>query len=221
MIATIPYINQKYRLFNTQIFSDALPEIPIALSKSRHYPGQVCFKRHRHLLKGDSVSDLCLKISTLYDFEESDIEDVIIHEMIHCYILTQGLHDSSAHGVVFRRFMSDINSRFGRHITISHRLKKDQAGTIPVEMKPKTRTVALVSLKDGRRGIKVLPGTERSIRAYTSGIRRHFNVDSVKLYRSNDPFFAGFPSSSALRIYLLNEDDIQRHFTNNTAHNDK
>ena len=141
--------------------------------------------------------------------------------MIHCYILTQGLHDSSAHGVVFRRLMSDINSRFGRHVTISHRLKKDQAGTIPVEMKPKTRTVALVSLKDGRRGIRVLPGTERSIRAYTSGIRRHFNVDSVKLYRSNDPFFGGFPSSSALRIYLLNEDDIQRHFTNNTAHNDK
>ena len=189
MIATIPYINQKYRLFNTQIFSDALPEIPIALSKSRHYPGQVCFKRHRHLLKGDSVSDLCLKISTLYDFEESDIEDVIIHEMIHCYILTQGLHDSSAHGVVFRRFMSDINSRFGRHVTISHRLKKDQTGTIPVEMKPKTRTVALVSLKDGRRGIKVLPGTERSIRAYTTA----FQCGLVKALQEQRPVFRRIP----------------------------
>ena len=203
------------------MFAGKLPMLPIELSNAKTFLGQCVFKIRRLPNGRTEKYDFRLRINTRVDLSEQELEDTVIHEMIHCYILTQGIHDSSAHGVVFRRFMSDINSRFGRHVTISHRLKKDQAGTTPVEMKPKTRTVALVSLKDGRRGIKVLPGTERSIRAYTSGIRRHFNVDSVKLYRSNDPFFGGFPSSSALRIYLLNEDDIQRHFTNNTAHNDK
>ena len=215
MIATVPYIEGKYRQFNSLMFEGTLPEIPIMLSHSRCYPGQVCFTRRRHLLRDDTISDLRLKISTVFDFGEEELEDVIIHEMIHCSILSKGLHDSSAHGRIFRKMMTEINTKFGRHVTISHKISKEQKEEMQARQTRKTRTVALVTLKDGRRGIKVIPRTQRSIARYISGIKRHFSVDNIQLYTSDDPFFAGFPCSSALRIYLLKEEELSRHFTNN------
>lgn len=209
MVATVEFIEDRYRKFNSLIFEDALPEVRIALSRSARCPGQLCFMRRRRMLREDSISDICLKISRLYDLDEAELEDIIIHEMIHCRILTGGIRDTSAHGREFRRIMAGINGKFGRHVSISYRTgTSGRPACAPVM---KTRTVAIVTLRDGRTGIKVLPAKAESAARYAAGMRRSTNVAGLELIRSDDPFFARFPSSSALRVYLLDEAEIREH----------
>ena len=39
--------------------------------------------------------------------------------MIHYYIAYKGIRDSSAHGKIFRSLMSVVNTRHGRHVSVS------------------------------------------------------------------------------------------------------
>jgi hypothetical protein len=45
------------------------------------------------------------------------------------------------------------------------------------------------------------------MQAFQSGCRRHFSVASLRWYYSHDLFFARFPSSGALRVYLIDTPD--------------
>ena len=58
--------------------------------------------------------------------DERLLEDTIIHEMIHYHILSNQLQDTSAHGKLFRKMMDDINARFGRNVTISHKPTEEE-----------------------------------------------------------------------------------------------
>jgi len=51
------------------------------------------------------------RISTVIDLPEREVEDTILHEMIHYYILSNQMQDTSAHGEIFMRMMKDINVR--------------------------------------------------------------------------------------------------------------
>ena len=122
----VPYIEAKFQEFNSLMFDNALPPVPVALSKASSYVGLCTFKTRRHLFGKVEHYDFRLRFSTRLDLPEAEVEDTIIHEMIHYYIRLNRIKDTSAHGKVFRQMMNELNSRFGRHITISHRTTKEQ-----------------------------------------------------------------------------------------------
>lgn len=126
MIATIPYIEEKYREFNDLIFEGNLPPVAIQLSRARTFLGMLSSKRKRNWWGKVEHYDFKLKISRYWDLPEREMEDTIIHEMIHYYIAVNKLKDTSSHGKIFRQMMTDINHRFGRNITISYRLSAEQ-----------------------------------------------------------------------------------------------
>ena len=121
----VPYIEAKFQEFNSLMFDNALPPVPVALSKASSYVGLCTFKTRRHLFGKVEHYDFRLRFSTRLDLPEAEVEDTIIHEMIHYYIRLNRIKDTSAHGKVFRQMMNELNSRFGRHITISHRTTKE------------------------------------------------------------------------------------------------
>lgn len=121
MIANLPFIENKFEEFNTLVFGGKLPKPPIKLSKAKTYLGQCAFKRSRSWFGKTKCEDFLLRFSTRYDLSASEIEDIILHEMIHYYIGVFQLKDTSAHGKIFRQMMADINHAYGRHITISHK----------------------------------------------------------------------------------------------------
>lgn len=128
MVPTIEFVQSVYDRFNIEIFGGQLPAIPMRMSHARSFIGKVQYKYVRGLfgrIKG--YTDYKLVVSTFYDLAEQELEDVVIHEMIHYWILTRGIKDSSSHGRVFRAMMKDINSRYGRHITISHKITPQPA----------------------------------------------------------------------------------------------
>lgn len=197
---TIPYIQHKFDDFNRQYFGNQLPPIPIKLSNAKTFLGKVCFRKERKLLSRKwHYFDFVLRINTRIALPEEVVEDIILHEMIHYYIVVNQLQDSSAHGRLFRAEMARLNAE-GRHIRISHQLSVEQREQ--AQGKPKWRVVCVAYFKDGRVGVKVVPKQERHIRYFHRVAIAHFPIEHLDWYFSDSSLFAQYPSSSALRFYV-------------------
>ena len=201
MVPTLDYIQARFDEYNARFFGGTLPPVPVKLSHAKGFLGKLTFVRRKQgLFRGYRNEDFALRINTRIDLPEELIQDTILHEMIHYYIAVNQLRDTSTHGQLFRREMLRINGDGGRHITISHRLTDSQRAQAVVH---KTRTIAVVRFSDGKTGVKVVPDQPHRIAAWHKTAMRRFPVSSINWYHSDDDYFAQFPSSWALRIYLI------------------
>lgn len=214
MIPTIEYVQQKFREFNVTMFDGRLPEPPVSITNAKTYLGVCAYRKHRKWNGRLEYSDFKIRISRRFDLPQDEIDDTIIHEMIHYYIGLFSPADMPGHSVLFRRMMADINTRYGRHISVSHRLSTEQQEQA-IDNRPKRHIVAKVVLKDGRTGIKVIPCMERHIRRYRRGMMASGKVSSIEFFQTTDPFFNRFPSSSAFTVYFPDPDAIPAHLPNN------
>ena len=210
MKATIPYVERKFEEFNQLMFAGELPKLPIELSDAKTFLGVCVYKRRRTIWGRTECYDFKLRINTRIDLAEEEVEDIIIHEMIHYYIGYKKLKDSSAHGRVFRQLMNEINERFDRHIKISHKLTKEEKEQL-YGAKQRWRVVAYVTFKDGQTGIKVLPRIKPKIANYYNVVSKESRVESVELYMTNNSFFNRYPNSSALRVHYIDKTDAEKH----------
>lgn len=201
MKATIEYIQARFDECNERFFNGSLPPLPIRLSHAKGFLGKVCFVRKRQgLFGGYKNSDFVLRINVRIDLDEALLQDTILHEMIHYYIAYNQWHDTSSHGQLFRREMKRINDEGNRHITISHRLSEEEKSQAVLH---KGRVVAIVHFADGQTGIKIIPKQIRHILSWLRKVSRHFKVSHIDWYYTDDEYFAKYPSSIALRIYLI------------------
>ncbi len=209
MKATIPYVEKKFGEFNRQIFGGKLPKIPVELSDAKTFLGQCVYKRRRKPFGKAELYDFKLRINARADLPEREIEDTIIHEMIHYYIGYNRLEDASAHGPLFLGIMNEINRKFGRSITVSHKSTKEQREQLQ-DKRSRYHVIAVVRFHDGRTGIKVLPRVVRSILYYYNNVLANRQIASVQLFMSNNVFFNRYPNSSALKVHFLEADEINK-----------
>ena len=146
MKATIEFLEKGFDRFNHEIFCGVLPRPVMRISSARSYMGQ--FRVERIPSREDGRETFQLKLSDRYDIEENVLEDIVIHEMIHYYIHFKKIKDTSSHGLMFRNLMNEINRRFCRNITVSHRcsieeLESDDAKALSI--------VCLCTMTDGRK----------------------------------------------------------------------
>ena len=208
MIPTIPYIETKFDAFNKLIFGGELPRIPIVLGSATRVVGAFSCKVRRNFWGKKEYFDLKLRFSKKFDLPENELEDVIIHEMIHYYIHFKNLKDKSAHGPLFKNLMNQINKTFGRKISIRHKgaVKTNEQIT---DAKPRYRVIAVVTMKDGKIGIKVLPRIKEKVRHYYNAVSTSPTVSKIELYITLNPFFGQYPCSSALRIHYIDLPTLQ------------
>ena len=211
MIATVPFLENRFETFNALCFGGALPPVPIKPGRAVRSLGSCTYKKRKHLFGRTEYYGFTIRISTRFDLPENELEDILLHEMIHYEILVNQRQDTSAHGRLFRARMKEINENFGRHITVSHRSASLQSCLV-ADATPVWRMVALVRLKDGRTGIKVLPDNTRRLRAYRRGLKLSGQVLSIEFYRTADPWFSRFPKSSALNVFFPSDPDFAAHF---------
>lgn len=210
MKATIPYVEKKFEEFNRLIFDGKLPKLPIELSDAKTFLGVCVYKKRRTLLGKVVCYDFKLRINTRIDLDEAEVEDIIIHEMIHYYIGYNRIVDTSAHGRVFRQLMTEINERYGRHIKVSHKPTLEQKEQL-YGSKERWHMVALIVFKDGRTGIKVLPRIASKIVNYYNVVGRESTIERIELYMTNDTYFNRYPNSSALRVHAIDRAEAERH----------
>lgn len=209
MIANVPFIEKKFDEFNELMFGGELKMIPIELSKRKGQVASFSCRLYKIFFLKKKYIDPKFTFSTRYDYTERQLEDVIIHEMIHYYIRFKGMKDEGSHGPIYVKIMNEINQKFGRNITI----KQDTKDVGLVDTKPKQRIIAVLEKKDGTVGIKVLPRNETKIHAYCKRINSAKNMASIILYMSTNPFFSKYPSSSALYIHPINRTELQTQLT--------
>ncbi|MBQ0056952.1 MAG: SprT-like domain-containing protein [Bacteroidales bacterium] len=208
MKPTIAFIEQKFDEFNQQMFDGKLPKIPVRLSNAKTFLGMCTFKKRRKLFGKVENYDFQLRFNIRIDLPEEEIEDVIIHEMIHYYIGVNQLKDTSAHGQLFRQMMNGINTRYGRHLTISHKSTPEQRQQL-MDKRQRWRVVAVVRFADGHSGVKVLPRVKPTVRNYYNSVRASRTVSSVDLYLTDNVFFNRFPCSAALNVFKADEEEVQ------------
>ena len=206
MTATVPFIQKTFDTFNALCFEGVLPSIPITLTKARSFLGKIEYKGRRGLFK-TSNRDFRMKISTSFDLAQDELEDVVLHEMIHYYIGWRNIRDNSVHGKVFRKMMNQFNDRYGRHITIRHKAREGQC---PVkESKPHMHHVCITSFTDGYRGVTVAASTK--VYELDRFFSRCPDIKDIRWYESYDPFFDRFPRSRTPKVYRITSDEIKGH----------
>lgn len=210
MRATVPYIEKKFDEFNRLCFSGNLPRIPVQLSDAKTFLGVCAFRKRRARDGRMQYYDFRLRFNTRIDMTEKEIEDTVIHEMIHYFIGFNQLEDATTHGPVFQKVMNDINRKYHRNITISHKgtaLQKEEA----IDKRALWHVIAVIGMKDGKTGIKVLPRILQRILMFYNTVKSTPTVARVELYMCNNPFFNKYPNSAALKIYYLEQSEIDKH----------
>ena len=71
--------------------------------------------------------------------------------------------------------------------------------------------VAVVLLKNGKTGVKVLPRVAPRVVNYYNQVGSHSSVEEIKLFLSKDIFFNRFPNSSALNVIFVDHDEVMKH----------
>ena len=216
MTATLSFIQQTFDRFNALCFEGALPPIPIVLTKARTFLGKVEYRGVRGLFGLVTANrDFRMKISTSFDLPREELEDVVLHEMIHYYIAWKGIRDSSVHGDVFRNIMKQLNARYGRHITVRHKAKD---GQLPekISTKASRHYICVTTFRDGVRCVTVAASTK------IFELHRFFSrcPDIVRLqwYGSLDPFFDRYPRSRTPKAYKIKPDELELHLKDAVAY---
>lgn len=200
MKATREYVERKFDEFNRLIFAGRLPRLPIYLSDASTFLG-VCVSKSRRLPDGRMEHyDFRLRINTRISLSEREIEDTIIHEMIHYFILYNGLADTSPHGEIFKAMMRAINRQYGRNIRISHKINEEQREEAAGADR-RWHVIAVISMRSGATGIKVLPRVIPKILDFYRKIDALPEVREVRLYLHDEPFFNRYPTSTAMRMH--------------------
>lgn len=186
------------------MFQGSLKPLPIRLSRARTFLGQLAYKRKRTFLGKWRYSDFEFRISTLLDMPEKLLEDTIIHEMIHYYILSNQIRDTSAHGEVFRRMMNEINARYGRNVTVSHRRTSQER---EADVQDRQHFVCAIRFTDGEWGM-VIPAKTRLF-YFWDALQRVPRIAEQKWYVSHNPYFNRFPRVQTLKTYRATQVELE------------
>lgn len=210
LIPTIEFLRDRFCRFNVQMFGGRLPLPLITLCSVSSFVGQYKSKLKRLADGRSEASEHLLRFSTAFDLSEQELEDTVIHEMIHYFIAYNGLRDRTAHGPLFKAMMSSINEHHGRNISISHRTTHEAIASAKSATK-KWHVVAILYFSSGETGVKVLPRVIPKIVEYYKGITAAPNIRRVDLFLHNDPFFNRFPTSTGRRCHAISQSEISEH----------
>ncbi len=202
MTITLPYLRSKFIIFNKQYFGNSLPVPQLKVGNARTQLGSLRYKTERKLLGHVRFTNFTITISAFYDLPQEEIDDTIIHEMIHLFIASQNLKDDAPHGRLFRQKMDEINSKYGRHINVSHRGKLQKANNGLSH-----NIIAVVHFEDGNIGV-IRPSKTR-IFEISRTMHQYYKVASVDWYFAYSPYFDTLPRSLKPRAYTVNLDKLK------------
>ena len=201
---TLPFIGDSFQRFNKLVFEGKLPTPCFMLSRARTFVGKFEARGKRDWM-GRTHWNYVLRFSTAFDLPQEELEDTILHEMIHFSLRVSDRRDATPHGPNFRAMMDTINARFNRHITISH--KSDGTSSLS-SRRLAWHIVGVVSFRDGRKGIKVLPRIEQRVLEWNRRVLTSSTVTSTKYYLALHELFQRYPNSTAMKVGIVDEAEL-------------
>ena len=164
--------------------------------------------------------DFTIGITTAYRLNTEQIDDVLIHEMIHYHIAYHQLRDNAPHGRRFRQIMETINHDYQRHIRISVRHAnlptRDGDDTRPphngtTQSRPNRLppyVVLAIQTKDGHYFLSsVAPNAVAKLHTIV-GHQKHFQ--EARWYVSHDSALSCYPRVRTLRGVRVSPQEYER-----------
>lgn len=102
-----------FQSFNHKYFNDELPIPKVVIRHSYRTLGYF----HCELDWNGGIIDPIIEMTDNYDYTESQFRDILVHEMIHYYLVYNGKDKRCHHGKEFKKMSNDFNSRYGMNIT--------------------------------------------------------------------------------------------------------
>lgn len=206
MIATIEYIERKFNEYNEQMFEGKLHPLPFKTTSARTFLGQVRFYQEKQPDGTMRYMNFQFVISTKVDLSEAEVEDTIIHEMIHYWILSNQMQDTGPHGDIFKRKMKEINLKFNRNLSVVHKATKEEADQ---DKEVRQHLICVVRLKTNQMGI-CIANKSRLFQLWDE-MPNFPKAVECNWYVSTDPFFNRFPRSSSAKLYPISVEELEAH----------
>ncbi len=200
MVCTLKYLRERFDTFNQRCFAGRLPTPRLRIGSSRRTLGSLRFPADR---KKQTIANITLTISACYDLPPEELDDTVIHEMIHLAIIVSGAKDTSTHGVLFRRMASEINRRFGRNVTVSHR-----GPLLAAQKKTRGHIIAVTRFRDGTIGL-TRPSKSRLFRL-RAAMKTVSGIKSVEWFLTLNPFFETFPRALKPKFWRIDRETLAR-----------
>ena len=114
MEITIEHLINIFREYNQQYFFNELPLPKFGLLKSYYTCGYFSCKK---IIGRRRLQNAKIEISCRFDWNEYDLRNVMVHEMIHYYLAYKHIDNELTHGEAFMQMSEDFNKRFSLNIT--------------------------------------------------------------------------------------------------------
>lgn len=206
MRATIDYIKRKFDEYNELCFEGKLKPLPFKLSNAKSFLGAVFFQREKNPDDTWHYYGFVFKISTVMDLPEDVVEDTILHEMIHYYIMSNQMQDTAPHGELFIAKMKEINRKFNRNLSISHHTTKEEHDS---DKRVQQHIICVSRLKTGRRGVTV--ATKSRLFELWDAIPNIPQMAEWKWFLSTDSYFNRFPKTTKSGIIFVPSEELEEH----------
>ena len=114
MALTIKFLTDSFKTFNAVYFKNELLKPRFEITHVKSYLGQYHWKySHDSRIFLDSV----IRISDYYMRDETELQQTLLHEMIHLYIRQNKIRDTRPHhGMIFNSIADRLNREGGFHI---------------------------------------------------------------------------------------------------------
>lgn len=211
MRATKEYVEQKFDEFNKLIFEGKLPKLPFKISCARTFLGQVTFFQEKNDDGTMHYYGFTFRVSDKVDLPDDVVDDTIIHEMIHYWILSNQMQDNAPHGDLFRQKMEEINNEFNRNITVVHKGTKEEANT---DSKKRRHLICVSRWKDGIRTVSVAADNPRILFRIWDEIDRIPEIEESKWVYTEDPYFNRIPRAQNAKFYRIPAEEMRPHLSN-------
>lgn len=226
--ATITHDNaalkQLYDAFNTRLFDGKLPDIPIEYAKLktvggivhtkiRRIPGQMIRSLNRYSPETHEIvpGSMRLQISSIYQREEAAIHGLLVHEMIHVWLIAVEHDYNDNHGSKFLAKRRQLASQVDFNIPLTDSVTGLQLTTAA------TRKVgAILQTKPGKVTIAVM--SEAYMREHLEAMKTrwaHFvkHVDKIEFIITHGKLEAVYPIQrkkqfSDIGFYIIKDQSL-------------
>lgn len=203
-------MTRKFDEFNEMCFGGQLPRLPLRLSNARTQLGVFVHPANYPAFLPRGKGECFMKVSVRLDLPEREVEDIIIHEMIHYYIWYKKLRDTSAHGQTFRTIMKGINERHGRNISVRFKSTQDIQDT---DTHTRNNYICVTRWAD-RQGLYITLCARTRIFEIHDAFSNAGGLLSMEWYWSRDSWFNRIPVSIRPGFRALTQEDFEMHFRN-------
>ncbi len=148
------------------------------------------FRRKTAIVNGRvAIDDAIIIYRNSPDRSAAEIDNVLVHEMIHQYIYQAHLTDTSSHGRIFRSMMAGINKAFAGQLNITISTKADMSAHGPGRQ---THLLVVLHSVEWVYCCAICRSSVRQIAQYLKRYRTAMKISAVEWYVSNDVHFDSF-----------------------------